>query len=98
MAINYTTTFTRLYAIDDATSVIDSPGFQEFGLVVGGDDDRDQHRGAQACSAVRTTRAAAAGVGLASARAAAFLSAARVASRSSAMIPRSTSTAAGFMR
>ena len=28
----HTTTFTRLYAIDDATSVIDSPGFQEFGL------------------------------------------------------------------
>ncbi len=28
----HTTTFTRLYSIDDATSVIDSPGFQEFGL------------------------------------------------------------------
>ncbi len=28
----HTTTFTRLYAIDEATSVIDSPGFQEFGL------------------------------------------------------------------
>lgn len=28
----HTTTFTRLYAIDDTTSVIDSPGFQEFGL------------------------------------------------------------------
>jgi len=28
----HTTTFTRLYTIDDATSVIDSPGFQEFGL------------------------------------------------------------------
>jgi ribosome biogenesis GTPase len=28
----HTTTFTRLYHIDDATSIIDSPGFQEFGL------------------------------------------------------------------
>ncbi len=28
----HTTTFTRLYAIDDTSSVIDSPGFQEFGL------------------------------------------------------------------
>ena len=28
----HTTTFTRLYAIDETTSVIDSPGFQEFGL------------------------------------------------------------------
>ncbi len=28
----HTTTFTRLYTIDDHTSVIDSPGFQEFGL------------------------------------------------------------------
>ncbi len=28
----HTTTFTRLYSIDDTTSVIDSPGFQEFGL------------------------------------------------------------------
>lgn len=28
----HTTTFTRLYAIDANTSVIDSPGFQEFGL------------------------------------------------------------------
>ena len=28
----HTTTFTRLYAIDAATSIIDSPGFQEFGL------------------------------------------------------------------
>ena len=28
----HTTTFTRLYRIDDNTSVIDSPGFQEFGL------------------------------------------------------------------
>lgn len=28
----HTTTFTRLYAVDDETSVIDSPGFQEFGL------------------------------------------------------------------
>ncbi len=28
----HTTTFTRLYAIDEQTSVIDSPGFQEFGL------------------------------------------------------------------
>lgn len=28
----HTTTFTRLYSIDDATTVIDSPGFQEFGL------------------------------------------------------------------
>ena len=28
----HTTTFTRLYAIDDRTSIIDSPGFQEFGL------------------------------------------------------------------
>lgn len=28
----HTTTFTRLYAIDEETSVIDSPGFQEFGL------------------------------------------------------------------
>lgn len=28
----HTTTFTRLYAINDSTSVIDSPGFQEFGL------------------------------------------------------------------
>jgi ribosome biogenesis GTPase / thiamine phosphate phosphatase len=28
----HTTTFTRLYAVDQDTSVIDSPGFQEFGL------------------------------------------------------------------
>jgi ribosome biogenesis GTPase / thiamine phosphate phosphatase len=28
----HTTTFTRLYAIDEKTSIIDSPGFQEFGL------------------------------------------------------------------
>jgi len=28
----HTTTFTRLYAIDERTSIIDSPGFQEFGL------------------------------------------------------------------
>jgi ribosome biogenesis GTPase / thiamine phosphate phosphatase len=28
----HTTTFTRLFMIDDETSVIDSPGFQEFGL------------------------------------------------------------------
>lgn len=28
----HTTTFTRLYAIDDQTMIIDSPGFQEFGL------------------------------------------------------------------
>src|SRR5690606_3515568 len=28
----HTTTFTRLYAIDTHTSIIDSPGFQEFGL------------------------------------------------------------------
>lgn len=28
----HTTTFTRLFMIDDNTSVIDSPGFQEFGL------------------------------------------------------------------
>ncbi len=28
----HTTTFTRLYTVDDHTSVIDSPGFQEFGL------------------------------------------------------------------
>ncbi len=28
----HTTTFTRLYAIDDKTMIIDSPGFQEFGL------------------------------------------------------------------
>ncbi|WP_019141550.1 ribosome small subunit-dependent GTPase A [Noviherbaspirillum massiliense] len=28
----HTTTFTRLYQINDDTSVIDSPGFQEFGL------------------------------------------------------------------
>jgi ribosome biogenesis GTPase len=28
----HTTTFTRLYAIDPATAIIDSPGFQEFGL------------------------------------------------------------------
>ncbi|MGI4846594.1 MAG: ribosome small subunit-dependent GTPase A [Janthinobacterium lividum] len=28
----HTTTFTRLYQIDAGTSVIDSPGFQEFGL------------------------------------------------------------------
>lgn len=28
----HTTTFTRLYSIDDDSSVIDSPGFQEFGL------------------------------------------------------------------
>jgi len=28
----HTTTFTRLYSIDDHSSVIDSPGFQEFGL------------------------------------------------------------------
>lgn len=28
----HTTTFTRLYQIDDHSSIIDSPGFQEFGL------------------------------------------------------------------
>jgi ribosome biogenesis GTPase len=28
----HTTTFTRLYRIDDDTAIIDSPGFQEFGL------------------------------------------------------------------
>ncbi len=28
----HTTTFTRRYALDDSSSVIDSPGFQEFGL------------------------------------------------------------------
>lgn len=28
----HTTTFTRLYAIDQQTAIIDSPGFQEFGL------------------------------------------------------------------
>ncbi len=28
----HTTTFTRLYALDDETTIIDSPGFQEFGL------------------------------------------------------------------
>jgi ribosome biogenesis GTPase len=28
----HTTTFTRLYRIDDGTDIIDSPGFQEFGL------------------------------------------------------------------
>lgn len=28
----HTTTFTRLYTLDTTTSVIDSPGFQEFGL------------------------------------------------------------------
>ncbi|MDY7538339.1 ribosome small subunit-dependent GTPase A [Undibacterium sp. RTI2.1] len=28
----HTTTFTRLYQMDDKTGVIDSPGFQEFGL------------------------------------------------------------------
>ena len=28
----HTTTFTRLYALDDDTRIIDSPGFQEFGL------------------------------------------------------------------
>lgn len=28
----HTTTFTRLYAIDEHTFIIDSPGFQEFGL------------------------------------------------------------------
>ncbi|MDY7578188.1 ribosome small subunit-dependent GTPase A [Herbaspirillum sp. RTI4] len=28
----HTTTFTRLYLMDDETSIIDSPGFQEFGL------------------------------------------------------------------
>lgn len=28
----HTTTFTRLFALDDTTAVIDSPGFQEFGL------------------------------------------------------------------
>jgi len=28
----HTTTFTRLYAVDTNTSIIDSPGFQEFGL------------------------------------------------------------------
>lgn len=28
----HTTTFTRLYSVDDNSSVIDSPGFQEFGL------------------------------------------------------------------
>jgi ribosome biogenesis GTPase len=28
----HTTTFTRLYRLDDTASIIDSPGFQEFGL------------------------------------------------------------------
>jgi len=28
----HTTTFTRLYSIDDHSTIIDSPGFQEFGL------------------------------------------------------------------
>ncbi len=28
----HTTTFTRLYKLDEQSSVIDSPGFQEFGL------------------------------------------------------------------
>jgi ribosome biogenesis GTPase len=28
----HTTTFTRMYAIDEHTNIIDSPGFQEFGL------------------------------------------------------------------
>ncbi len=28
----HTTTFTRLYALDDDSAIIDSPGFQEFGL------------------------------------------------------------------
>ena len=28
----HTTTFTRMYAIDNNTNIIDSPGFQEFGL------------------------------------------------------------------
>ena len=28
----HTTTFTRMYQINDNTAVIDSPGFQEFGL------------------------------------------------------------------
>lgn len=28
----HTTTFTRLYAVNEDTSIIDSPGFQEFGL------------------------------------------------------------------
>jgi ribosome biogenesis GTPase len=28
----HTTTFTRLYALDPDTAIIDSPGFQEFGL------------------------------------------------------------------
>jgi ribosome biogenesis GTPase len=28
----HTTTFTRLYTVDEQTSIIDSPGFQEFGL------------------------------------------------------------------
>lgn len=28
----HTTTFTRLYAMDESSAVIDSPGFQEFGL------------------------------------------------------------------
>jgi ribosome biogenesis GTPase len=28
----HTTTFTRLYGLDDGASIIDSPGFQEFGL------------------------------------------------------------------
>lgn len=28
----HTTTFTRLYALDTASAIIDSPGFQEFGL------------------------------------------------------------------
>jgi ribosome biogenesis GTPase len=28
----HTTTFTRLYAMDEQTAIIDSPGFQEFGL------------------------------------------------------------------
>jgi ribosome biogenesis GTPase / thiamine phosphate phosphatase len=28
----HTTTFTRLFAVDEETSIIDSPGFQEFGL------------------------------------------------------------------
>ena len=28
----HTTTYTHLYRIDEATAIIDSPGFQEFGL------------------------------------------------------------------
>ena len=28
----HTTTYTRMYRIDDSTALIDSPGFQEFGL------------------------------------------------------------------